>query len=132
MTHSCGGSPLKTIDELVGAKIRERRKTLQITQDQLGVSIGVTFQQVQKYESGVNRVSASRLHAVGKALGVKPAFFFEGLSIEEEPGDASEEVETRKDWCRLEAAFRTIKPATLRKALVSLAEAMTSDTLIER
>lgn len=71
------------IDRHVGNRIRGRRVGLRISQTKLGQSIGVTFQQIQKYESGTNRVGASNLFKIAKALGVDVAFFFEGVASEE-------------------------------------------------
>lgn len=68
------------IDRHVGTRIRGRRVGLRISQTKLGHSIGVTFQQIQKYESGTNRVGASNLFKIAKALGVDVAFFFEGVA----------------------------------------------------
>jgi transcriptional regulator with XRE-family HTH domain len=68
------------IDRHVGTRIRGRRVGLRISQTKLGHSIGVTFQQIQKYESGTNRVGASNLFKIAKALGVEVSFFFEGVS----------------------------------------------------
>src|SRR5512144_2118710 len=68
------------IDRHVGTRIRGRRVGLRISQTKLGHSIGVTFQQIQKYESGTNRVGASNLFRIAKALGVDVSFFFEGLT----------------------------------------------------
>lgn len=70
------------IDRYVGSRIRGRRLGLRISQTKLGHAIGVTFQQVQKYESGTNRVGASNLFRIAKALGVDVTFFFEGLGGE--------------------------------------------------
>jgi transcriptional regulator with XRE-family HTH domain len=67
------------IDRHVGTRIRGRRVGLRISQTKLGQSIGVTFQQIQKYESGTNRVGASNLFKIAKTLGVEVAFFFEGV-----------------------------------------------------
>jgi transcriptional regulator with XRE-family HTH domain len=71
------------IDRHVGTRIRGRRVGLHISQTKLGHSIGVTFQQIQKYESGTNRVGASNLFKIAKALGVEVSFFFEGVSRDE-------------------------------------------------
>ena len=68
------------VDAHVGARVRARRKAIGMSQTALADAIGLTFQQIQKYERGFNRVSASRLFDVGRALGVPPAWFFEGLS----------------------------------------------------
>lgn len=64
------------VDELVGKRIRHRRWALGVTQAELGEKIGVKFQQVQKYELGINRISASRLWEVSRALDVPISFFF--------------------------------------------------------
>lgn len=69
---------------LFGQRMRIRRATLGMTQDALGGAIGVTFQQVQKYEKGVNRVGASRIVAIAAALNVQVSYFFEQIESEEE------------------------------------------------
>lgn len=70
------------VDVKVGANIRKRRKELRLSQQQLAESIGLTFQQVQKYERGSNRVSASMLFEIARTLKVSPAFFFEEILSE--------------------------------------------------
>ena len=75
------------VDRLVGARMRLRRQSLGMSQTELGEKIGVTFQQIQKYELGSNRVGASRLASVATALGVPVTFFFEELKTAvESPG----------------------------------------------
>lgn len=64
------------IDAHVGARIRMRRNMLGMSQEKLGESLGITFQQIQKYEKGTNRVGASRLQAIASIMEVPPAFFF--------------------------------------------------------
>ncbi|MBP2238919.1 transcriptional regulator with XRE-family HTH domain [Sinorhizobium kostiense] len=71
------GKP-NSVDAHVGRRIRQRRVWQNMSQATLGEAIGVTFQQVQKYEKGVNRVGASRLQQISKALKVQPSYFFEG------------------------------------------------------
>jgi transcriptional regulator with XRE-family HTH domain len=71
------------IDRYVGGRIRGRRLGLRVSQTKLGQAIGVTFQQIQKYESGTNRVGASNLFRIAKALAVEVSFFFEGLPSQE-------------------------------------------------
>jgi transcriptional regulator with XRE-family HTH domain len=66
------------IDELVGARVRMHRMLAGMSQGKLGEAIGVTFQQVQKYENGKNRISASRLHQIAAVLGVAVSAFYEG------------------------------------------------------
>jgi transcriptional regulator with XRE-family HTH domain len=70
------------IDRHVGARLRERRLLLGMTQQQLAKSIGVTYQQTHKYENGVNRVASGRLQTIAQALGVKASYFFDGISAE--------------------------------------------------
>ncbi|TVR98212.1 MAG: XRE family transcriptional regulator [Rhodospirillales bacterium] len=76
------------IDRYVGSRIRGRRVGLRVSQTKLGHAIGVTFQQVQKYESGTNRVGASNLYRIARALGVDVSFFFEGLNADTRGGSA--------------------------------------------
>lgn len=72
-------------DAYVGMRIRARRMELKKSQEQLGNEVKLTFQQIQKYEKGANRVGASRLVEIAAALGVNPAYFFEGLPISDSP-----------------------------------------------
>jgi transcriptional regulator with XRE-family HTH domain len=67
------------IDVHVGSRIRVRRQLISMSQERLGELLGITFQQVQKYEKGTNRISASRLFYTAKTLGVPVQFFFDGL-----------------------------------------------------
>lgn len=67
------------IDRYVGARIRARRKLVGLSQEELGNVIGVTFQQIQKYENGSNRIGAARLFEIAEALEVSPAWMFEGI-----------------------------------------------------
>ena len=76
------------IDVAVGTRIRVQRRHMKISQDELAQVLGLTFQQVQKYERGKNRISASKLFEASRALGVQPGWFFEGLDWSAEPGAA--------------------------------------------
>jgi transcriptional regulator with XRE-family HTH domain len=67
------------IDVHVGSRIRMRRQLINMSQERLGELLGITFQQVQKYEKGANRISASRMFFTAKTMGVPVQFFFEGL-----------------------------------------------------
>jgi transcriptional regulator with XRE-family HTH domain len=67
------------IDKFVGSRVRARRVGLRISQTKLGDAIGVTFQQVQKYENGTNRIGASNLYKMSKSLGVEVAYFYDGV-----------------------------------------------------
>lgn len=68
------------VDLHVGGRVRMRRKMLDLSQDQLADAIGLTFQQVQKYERGANRISSSKLYEIAKTLQVPVSFFFDGLA----------------------------------------------------
>jgi transcriptional regulator with XRE-family HTH domain len=71
------------VDVYVGRKLRMRRTILGMSQSELGDAIGISFQQVQKYERGANRISASKLWDFSRALDVTPAYFFDGFSADE-------------------------------------------------
>ena len=71
------------VDVHVGMRIRLRREAMGLNQSELGRALGLTFQQIQKYEKGANRTSASKMYAAAKALGVTTSFFFEGLEEQE-------------------------------------------------
>lgn len=80
------------VDVHVGKRIRQRRWLAGMTQQTLAELVGIKFQQIQKYETGTNRVSASRLWDIADALGVKVAYFFEGLEEEKASGGADKEA----------------------------------------
>ena len=71
------------IDRMVGARMRERRILLGLTQQQMAELIGVTYQQAHKYEKGINRISAGRLSRIATALGVEVGFFFENAAVDQ-------------------------------------------------
>ena len=75
----------KNVDEHIGRQLRRRRRALGLTQLQLGLAIGVRFQQVQKYECAASKMSVSRLWRVAEALNVPISYFFEGLSATTAP-----------------------------------------------
>lgn len=77
--HTTIDAGINPVDLYVGARVRLLRKSKSISQDTLANALGLTFQQVQKYEKGTNRVSASKLHAIAGFLGVATGYFFEGL-----------------------------------------------------
>jgi transcriptional regulator with XRE-family HTH domain len=108
-----------------------RRLEMGLSQEKLGQKLGLTFQQVQKYEKGTNRVGSGRLHEIGRILGVPVSYFFEGIE-----GSASEEstnASTGYYRYHLESllllqAFNAIPNARMRRALVQTALAMTGQT----
>ncbi|MXU63828.1 helix-turn-helix domain-containing protein [Oceanomicrobium pacificus] len=81
------------VDVHVGKRIRHRRWMVGMTQQQLGEIVGIKFQQIQKYETGMNRVSASRLWDIAKALQVPVSFFFEGYEAETATADVADVAE---------------------------------------
>ncbi|GGX66918.1 putative HTH-type transcriptional regulator [Litorimonas cladophorae] len=82
MTEKLGPRSPNPVDVHVGARVRLRRKILRMSQEKLGEQLGVTFQQVQKYERGANRIGASRLWKLSEVLDVPVGFFYDGLSTE--------------------------------------------------
>lgn len=83
------------IDIHVGLRVRAKRKEVGMSQTALADAIGLTFQQIQKYERGFNRISASRMVAIARALGVPPAYFFEELESTDRPKMSEEQRQAR-------------------------------------
>lgn len=124
------------IDKHVGSRMRLRRVLVGLSQEKLGDALGITFQQVQKYEKGTNRVGASRLQLAAKVLGVPVNFFFEGTQAESELISGISEAVTEPfsaDFARsaegiqLISAFQKIKEPKLRKKIIDLIHAMASE-----
>jgi transcriptional regulator with XRE-family HTH domain len=117
-------SPDET-DASVGEKIRTQRLLRGLSQTDLGKKVGITFQQIQKYEKGVNRVGAGRLHRIAKALGVPISFFFEGergTSVEVEHINSSLRFLETAAAVRVVRAFAEIKGQKARRAIIALIE----------
>ena len=115
----------KHVDLLVGARIRILLKHLGMSQTDLGNALGVTFQQVQKYENGKNRVSASRLQMVADALTVTISDLFDGVAATSKSmSGATKSVAFDPNALRLAEAFVKISDKEVRSALVDVAEAM--------
>ena len=125
------------IDRVVGQRIRWRRRELKLTQERLGEMLALTFQQVQKYEKGVNRVSAGRLFEIAGVLKVPIGYFFEGADeyleheletlAESEPGGESPQMPVLTDeMMELIAAFQRIEDAALRRSLLATVRAAAS------
>jgi transcriptional regulator with XRE-family HTH domain len=121
------------IDVHVGSRIRMRRQLISMSQEKLGELLGITFQQVQKYEKGSNRISASRLFYTAKILGVPVQSFFEDLPHTEET-EGFKETKSEEDnvmsslmnteGIQLAKAFRDADNATKRKLIATLARAI--------
>lgn len=111
------------IDRHVGARIRERRIMLGLTQQQLADLIGVTYQQAHKYERGLNRVSAARLFQIARVLSVPVSHFFEGL--EQDQAAATRSASPRERMClELARNFAQIPNERHQEALSQLARAL--------
>ena len=118
-------------DVHVGSRVRMRRLMLNLSQTELGDALGLTFQQVQKYEKGTNRISASRLQQIASFLRVPVSFFFDGLATSakasKQMGDGHSLADISKftatsDGLSLIKAFMQIKNPTLRRRIVQLVE----------
>jgi transcriptional regulator with XRE-family HTH domain len=119
------------IDRYVGSRVRMRRLMLGMSQEKLGDRLGLTFQQVQKYEKGTNRVSASRLQALSQILQVSVQFFFEGApqmaghfkkgAVSPLPAYVPDFIAT-SDGLALAKAFMLIGNAKLKRSLVRFVE----------
>jgi len=125
------------IDKHVGARVRMRRMMLGMSQEKLGNSLGLTFQQVQKYEKGTNRIGASRLQQISHILQVPVAFFFEGAptvggaarteGMGEAPSPAYvADFLATSDGLALTKAFMRIGDSKLRRRIVDLVEQIAS------
>src|SRR5438105_10551504 len=101
--HGRGPGVPDPVDVHGGARIRTRRLLLDMNQDTLANAVGLTFQQVQKYESGANRVSASRLFEIAEVLGVTPEYFFDGLSFDDDADQTPDDQRVREMMQRPEA-----------------------------
>ncbi|MBB4186380.1 helix-turn-helix domain-containing protein [Sinorhizobium terangae] len=121
------------IDTFVGSRVRMRRLMVGLSQEKLADGLGITFQQVQKYEKGTNRIGASRLQAIADILGVHPSFFFQREddkpSGRDSAGDMHESNEissfvASKEGIALNRAFLKIADPVLRKKIISLVAAM--------
>ena len=125
------------VDKHVGSRLRMRRLLVGLSQEKLGEALGITFQQVQKYEKGTNRISASRLQHAAKVLGVPVDYFYEGgpqvdaeqagFAEAEPPAYVSDFLMTN-EGVQLVRAFLCIKDAAVRRRLVSLIDALGEKT----
>lgn len=137
-----GGRPKtekpSVIDVHVGSRVRLRRTLLSMSQEKLGEAIGLTFQQVQKYERGANRIGASRLYDLSQILDVPVSFFFDGMPEEAGPGygagmatvsevgpDGGEpEPALKRETMELVQAYYKVEDPGVRRRLFELAKAV--------
>ncbi|HWK87956.1 MAG TPA: helix-turn-helix transcriptional regulator [Xanthobacteraceae bacterium] len=126
------------IDKHVGSRVRMRRMMIGMSQEKLGEKLGITFQQIQKYEKGTNRVGASRLQQIATALSVPPSFFFEGAPVPDaaeagggfsepsSPAYVSDFLAT-SDGLALTKAFMKIRDPKVRRRIVDLVQSMVGE-----
>ena len=120
------------IDIHVGSRVRMRRFLVGMSQGKLAEQLGVTFQQVQKYEKGTSRISASRLQTIARVFEVPVGFFFENMANyshgEEDPlSDAADATLLTRDGVALNKAFVGIKSASVRKSIIDLVKMLADD-----
>tara|TARA_R110002020_G_scaffold266483_18_gene481402 strand:- start:2022 stop:2432 length:411 start_codon:yes stop_codon:yes gene_type:complete len=129
-------APKKTpnpVDVHVGSRVRMRRMMMSMSQERLGEQLGITFQQIQKYEKGSNRIGASRLQEIARVLQVPVAFFFEDApgGAPGQPGFAESQSSsyvtdflTSSEGVALNRAFARIADAKVRRRVIDLVEAL--------
>ncbi len=123
------------VDLYVGKRIRDRRKEVQVTQEKLAEHLGLTFQQVQKYEKGANRVSASKLYEIARALNASIEYFFRGFddrdltvpSVVEAADPLVHEFITTAEGQSLTSAFPKIRDQDVRGRVLELVKALADD-----
>ncbi|MDH7784298.1 transcriptional regulator with XRE-family HTH domain [Ochrobactrum sp. 19YEA23] len=125
------------IDVHVGSRIRLRRNMLGLSQEKLGENLGITFQQIQKYEKGTNRVGASRLQAISAILNVPVSFFFEdapGSNPAGQEGFAEDNEATyvvdflnSNEGVQLTRAFTKISDPKVRRKIIDLVKSLAAD-----
>jgi transcriptional regulator with XRE-family HTH domain len=126
------------VDIHVGKRLRLRRSILGMSQETLGKATGITFQQVQKYERGINRIGSSRLYDFSKILSVPVAFFFEEFNMgeakqsargfaEDEAAPFEHEPLSNKESIQLVRAFSRIKNPAVRKKILNLVKTLTEE-----
>jgi transcriptional regulator with XRE-family HTH domain len=132
-----------TVDKYVGSRVRMRRMMLGMSQEKLGEALGLTFQQIQKYEKGTNRVGASRIQQIAEVLKVPVSFLFEGgpgsargaegfgEGPSPGPGYVSDFLAT-SEGLALTRAFTRIADARLRRSIVDLVEQIAANDVAEK
>jgi transcriptional regulator with XRE-family HTH domain len=137
--RTASGQP-NPIDVHVGGRVRLRRTLLGLSQEKLGEALGLTFQQVQKYERGANRIGASRLFDLARVLDVPVAYFFDDMAesveqasprliagLPDEPAGYSANPMTRRETLELVRAYYRIEDPKVRQCVLDLAEVLGND-----
>jgi len=124
-------SEANLIDTHVGRRVRMRRLMLKMSQEKLGDALGVTYQQVQKYEKGMNHIGPRRLQHISSILKVPIAFFFEGSplsgKVADQPAASSNQLLATSEGVALVTAFGKIKDKTMQRAIVRLVAIIARD-----
>ncbi len=123
-------NPDQNIDLHIGRRLRARRRLLGISQPQLAESVGVKFQQIQKYESGEDRISASRLWGLGIALKVPVDYFYEGLASVRHETQTVDEQGAQQDAQELARSYQRLGEQS-RRALLELAQTLSSPSRVD-
>ena len=137
VTEERGSRRANPIDVHVGARVRLRRMLLGMSQEKLGEHLGLTFQQIQKYEKGINRIGASRLFDLSQVLGVPVQFFYEELAVGgagasagfgERPAESyAVEFLGSREGLELNKAFARISDPRVRRSIVDLVRAFAGE-----
>ncbi len=120
------------IDRHVGSRVRMQRILMKMSQEKLGDALGLTFQQIQKYEKGLNRIGASRLQQISKTLNVPPSFFFDGAPSHADGNGFAEASSSQyvvdflstAEGLNLNRAFARIKNPKVRRRVLDLVSAL--------
>lgn len=129
------------IDRYVGSRVRMRRILLGMSQEKLGEALGLTFQQIQKYEKGTNRIGASRLQQISTTLNVPPAFFFDGAPLQTDVAGGRGELGVAEEasssfvldfiatteGLQLNKAFARIQDPKVRKRIIDLVASLAEE-----
>ncbi len=124
------------VDRKLGQRVRSRRLEIGMSQERLAELLGVTFQQVQKYEKGVNRIAASRLYDIATSLEMPVARFFEGITgkagVAESSRDYIDDALATPEGAQLMTLFASIRSQKVRRRVVELVKALTEETESKR
>jgi len=112
------------IDQQVGDRIRRRRTLLGYTQEQLAEALDISYQQIQKYETGANRVSAGRLYQIAQRLEAPVSYFFDGLGVDFEAETAQGSSGSNRATIELVRNFNQITDASVRNSVAALVKAL--------
>src|SRR5215203_2966592 len=133
--NESGTKEPQDVDRHVGSRVRMQRMAIGVSQEKLGDACGITLQQIQKYEKGMNRMGASRLHQIARVLQVPVEFFYEGAPSDSQSGGASAmekgarsitDFLATSEGLELVKAFMAVKDAKVRRRIIDMAKAVAS------